>query len=401
MSKKIIEFNASLSGNNKTRSNRSGVGEKKPKAKPMITPNSLKAKFLEKIKEHKRKETNDKKEFTSSLSKDDEVMDSINFLSSLAKQQQQQKTKPAMVVSTKPLVSHTQTMKSRTSSDATFSIPHVELDLPDDLKELQTATVSVSHLPNTSIPIMPTIRYSIDNAVPYGCLKGGVKPTYKSWTYKNRGPANEPSPIQYSNVTIDTSVVDRENKLNSLKEKMRQKQQDHVQQQLYTNYIQSQKSNNEQHRVMQPIMMDISSTHNKCIDVEEESSNISVDNSTSNENPNLNPNPNPNVTVPMSNLIKKTIKRKVTVGKSKTHPKIGVLIKDRDTRKRILHAQKDLKKKPLNDVKKYLRDHGLMKVGSNAPTDVIRKMYESSMLTGDIMNNNKEILLHNFTKSED
>jgi hypothetical protein len=396
MSKKIIEFNASLAGNNKTRSNRSGVGEKKPKAKPMITPNSLKAKFLEKIKEHKRKETNDAKEFTSSLSKDDEVMDSINFLSSLAKQQQQQKTKPAMVVSTKPLVSHTQTMKSRTSSDATFSIPHVELDLPDDLKELQTATVSVSHLPNTSIPVMPTTRYSIDNAVPYGCLKGGVKPTYKSWTYKNRVPANEPSPIQYSNVTIDTSVVDRQNKLNSLKEKMRQKQQDHVQQQqLSTNYIQSQKSYNEQHRVMQPIMMDISSTHNNSIDVEEESSNISVDNSTSNDSPNA------NVTVPMSNLIKKTIKRKVIVGKSKTHPKIGVLIKDRDTRKRILHAQKDLKKKPLNDVKKYLRDHGLMKVGSNAPTDVIRKMYESSMLTGDIMNNNKEILLHNFTKTED
>jgi uncharacterized membrane-anchored protein len=78
-----------------------------------------------------------------------------------------------------------------------------------------------------------------------------------------------------------------------------------------------------------------------------------------------------------------------------------VLIKDRDTRKRILHAQKELKKKPLNDVKKYLREHGLIKVGSNSPNDVIRKMYESSMLTGDIMNNNKDILLHNFTKTND
>ena len=103
----------------------------------------------------------------------------------------------------------------------------------------------------------------------------------------------------------------------------------------------------------------------------------------------------------MSNLIKKTIRRKIVVGKSKKYPKIGILIKDRDTRKQILHAQKEMKKKPLNDVKKYLRDHNLVKVGTNAPNDVIRKMYESSMLTGDIMNNNKETLLHNFTKMEE
>ena len=51
---------------------------------------------------------------------------------------------------------------------------------------------------------------------------------------------------------------------------------------------------------------------------------------------------------------------------------------------------------PLTDVKNYLRDHGLMKVGSNAPNDVIRKIYESSMLTGEVVNNNKDVLLHNF-----
>ena len=63
-------------------------------------------------------------------------------------------------------------------------------------------------------------------------------------------------------------------------------------------------------------------------------------------------------------------------------------------------AQKDLKKKTINDVKSYLRDHNLIKIGSNAPNDVIRKMYESAMLSGEITNTNPETLLHNLSKNE-
>ena len=43
-----------------------------------------------------------------------------------------------------------------------------------------------------------------------------------------------------------------------------------------------------------------------------------------------------------------------------------------------------------------MKDRGLIKAGSNAPNDVIRKTYESAMLTGDIANVNRETLLHNF-----
>ena len=97
---------------------------------------------------------------------------------------------------------------------------------------------------------------------------------------------------------------------------------------------------------------------------------------------------------------KKTIKRKYTLGKSNIKKTVAVLVKNRGTRKLVLNAQKDLKRKQINDIKTYLREHNLIKIGSNAPNDVLRKMYESAMLSGEITNNNAETLLHNFSKSD-
>ena len=54
-----------------------------------------------------------------------------------------------------------------------------------------------------------------------------------------------------------------------------------------------------------------------------------------------------------SKRIKKTIKRTYTLGKSKIHKKVGILIKDKHTRKRVLNAQRDIKRHGINDIKQY------------------------------------------------
>lgn len=94
---------------------------------------------------------------------------------------------------------------------------------------------------------------------------------------------------------------------------------------------------------------------------------------------------------------KRTVRRTYKVGKSKVHPKVSVLISNRTIRKNIATKAQLLKQTPIQDVKKYLMKHGFIKVGSTAPNDILRKMYESSILIcGDIQNHNTDNLLYNF-----
>lgn len=98
-----------------------------------------------------------------------------------------------------------------------------------------------------------------------------------------------------------------------------------------------------------------------------------------------------------------TRKRKITrrtyqVGKSKIHPKVSVLLSNKTIRSQIMTEKQHYNEIPINEVKQYLQKKGLIKIGSNSPNHVLRSMYENAMLLGDVVNHNKDTLLHNFIK---
>lgn len=76
--------------------------------------------------------------------------------------------------------------------------------------------------------------------------------------------------------------------------------------------------------------------------------------------------------------------------------KIAVLVKNSETRKKISIEHTLLKQTNIHDMKKYLKRHNLLKSGSHAPIDVIKKLYEQSLMGGDIRNSNKDNLIHNY-----
>lgn len=92
--------------------------------------------------------------------------------------------------------------------------------------------------------------------------------------------------------------------------------------------------------------------------------------------------------------IRKNIKKHRTLGKYKD--KIGVLVKNYDTRRQIERECALLKETPIGIVKDFLRQRGFIKMGSSAPDVILRQMYESCILSGDVNNLNGENLIHNY-----
>jgi len=389
MSNKTISINPSLFsvGSSKTKKNREK--KTKPTAVPLISPNVLKNKLLKRIKEHKQKETqdlaNNKRKLNDNISNviepsksfetfNDEFTDSINYLQTLSKQKKLDAEKKNFEDLQQRRKEEIERRTIRNYHELNIK-PTVNIDLPDELMQpIITEPLKINAPQKT-------------NDVPYGVLKGGLKPSYREWarTHRNNIVTN-PNASLIIQGGMNSQQTARENRLNLLRQKIKNKtEEDPI---LTENLIK--KPQTISPPISNPVINQISQP-------------IS--------NPLINTISNPVINQPIveqtdgkliatKHITKKTIKRKYTLGRSNIKRTVSVLIKDRGTRRKVLNAQKDLKRKNINDIKVYLREHNLIKTGSNAPNDVLRKLYESAMLSGEITNNNTETLLHNLTKED-
>jgi len=234
---------------------------------------------------------------------------------------------------------------------------HVDQGI-EPLKDMSHTIVNHNnHIPSSNMTLKPTYHNPANTPPNYGCLKHGQLPTYRNYMNKthkayhpssanttiiNNQPMQVPSANAYAKTFMETRNEHIENKLRESMNRVNEMKQ--IEQKL-----QQLKPSNKAKKMKR----------------------------------------------------KKTIRRTFKLGKSKMQPKVSVLVSNKTIRNNITTKAQLLKQTPIEEVKKHLIKCGLIKVGTIAPNDVLRKMYESSvMMCGDLTNHNPDYLLYNFLHSK-
>lgn len=257
------------------------------------------------------------------------------------------------------------TLKNYSQSMSSTQPP---LILPDIQQPLMSAQIN-NPLPISSI--------KLNSSPTWGCLKGGTLPTYRSYMNQTRKNLPNPTPISYGGggyhhqpTTINHSIPT---------------------QQSFSTIVSTNKQDGGNPKDVTDTMKDIEKI--KMDKINDSLSRIEQIKQTAAKL---------KTALPVRKKRRKTLRRTYKIGKSKVFPRVSVLVSNRTIRNNITTKTHNLKQTPIQDVKKYLTKRGLIKVGSMAPNDVLRKMYESAaLICGDVQNHNSENLLFNYLNEKD
>jgi hypothetical protein len=323
----------------------------------------------------------------------DEFMQSLNFLQDLSKskQEKREKIKPTLKHSNiqKPRTQSLQSQQqpSQSQSQSQINISTTPTSIQQNNKQKQTRRKSsvdkkASSAISANLPIIHittnqddihsntsntySTRYSskTKEEPPFSILKGGSKPTYREWIRQTQKNTTQ---IPNSNSN--------------------------------TNSIQISASNNI--HTNQPLLTSISNALHSLEDNELKQSTSEREDQLKYIKKQFKEKMNSQKTQSKLQKRLETIKMKRQIRTikhklGKSGKRVSILIKNHETRKRVQKEKTQLQRQTITDMKRYLQERNIIKVGTSAPSHIIRKMYEECVLAGDVENKNKSIFIHNF-----
>jgi hypothetical protein len=357
--KRTIKINEDLfkiPDTRKKRKQSNNQKEIKIKAKPKENNKTLKRSLLRFLRTHQEKNMNkstnngEETKITTPISDfNNDFKESLEYLTKLTKEKEQITVNNNL---------HNKTIRQYQDYGKSNNMePVINTNIPIELMN-NDFTHKITETIQPSNPV--AINYKHYPPPNYGCLKNGSLPTFRTW--KNQTQKNAPvfnyTPTIYSdginknsNVIVDTPSVNTN---------------------IISNETTTSQSSNKINNMIEKSII----TQN-------------IDKMT-----NIKNNQNYKKFVKKQ---KKTLKRTYNIGKSKMYPKISVLVSNKTIRNNITTKSQLLKQVSIQEIKKYLIKKGFIRVGSIAPNDVLRKMYETSILMcGEIQNHNPENLLYNY-----
>ena len=377
MSLKTIKVNPDLlslsgggSGGGKSSSANTKTRKQKPAGISLTQSNNVKKKLIARIKNFQQKPVNTSIGIQQEVNngQSNSLTESIDFLNNLAREKQEQKRE-------KKVKQHRETLKHNRQPTDPSAYMNIATELPPELSLDTIKPPQSAPLAPVSAPLAPHTSFA--QAPPYSNLKrGGSKPTYRTWlrnTQKNKPSISKPSISKpsiskpsISNPSI--SILDTEP--------------------VETNINNNNKKGEE---VSFNFPVAPATAPAPAIDAAPAPASPAVAPAVAA------PPPYKPSLAPRRKRITRTLKYKLGKHNDGT---VSVLIKNSQTRRKIQNEQSLLKQKSILDIKNYLRKNNLLKVGTQAPNDVLRHLYEQSILAGQVENKSKENLIHNYFNDE-
>ena len=361
-----------------------------PKPRPFIRPNTLKKTLLEKIKQHQQRKHGGNENISSPASPnlasnesnlhpadvvdsgDDNAAfansfnDSLSYLQSLSNSRQTTRrnngTKTTRPTQQQPVAQFTPLIES--VAPATFAAPAFAAPTLVDSAELQQTmrpeiNVDVPCSFDDDNASQSYSSISLNSEPVWGCLKNGSKPTFRTLHNPNNTTLKAVSAMQFTDTAAPTAPA-----------------------------APAAAAANEICTATNDAIDTTYGTRKQRLD---EYKRDHVQTSIKNQQPNIK----------IRETKQQIITKKYKLGKytNKNGPVIGVLIKNRQTQYNVEKKRNEMKHIPLHTIKARLHKKNLLKVGSIAPPDVLRELYETAVFAGDIEYENEGTLLHNFLTS--